>query len=96
MSEVARLWSNQGLSVLHRDTLVFNSGFKPGSLTPKACVLFTALRHHHPIFLFIKHSKEHLFEIESFCNIINVFTVNFDQFNASLKSMLFFLIMLAH
>ncbi len=26
----------------------------------------------------------HLFEMETFCNIINVFTVTFDQFNASL------------
>ncbi len=27
---------------------------------------------------------QHLFEIESFCNIINVFIASFDQFNASL------------
>ncbi len=27
--------------------------------------------------------KQHLFEIEIICNIINVFTVTFDQFNAS-------------
>ncbi len=33
----------------------------------------------------IESSKEqHLFEIETFWNIINVFTVTFDQFNASL------------
>ncbi len=32
-----------------------------------------------------KSSKEqHLFETEIFCNIINVFTVIFDQFNASM------------
>ncbi len=29
-------------------------------------------------------SKEHLFERENFCNIINVFAVISDQFNASL------------
>ncbi len=28
--------------------------------------------------------EQHLFEIEIFCNIINVFTATFDQFNASL------------
>ncbi len=28
--------------------------------------------------------KQHLFTIEIFCNLINVFTVTFDQFNASL------------
>ncbi len=28
--------------------------------------------------------EQHLFEIEIFCNIINVFTVTFDQFNESL------------
>jgi len=27
--------------------------------------------------------EQHLFEIEIFCNIINIFTVTFDQFNAS-------------
>ncbi len=27
----------------------------------------------------------YLFEIEIFCNIINVFTVTFDQFNASFQ-----------
>ncbi len=33
---------------------------------------------------FILSSKEqNLFEIEIFCNIINVFAVNFEQFNAS-------------
>ncbi len=33
----------------------------------------------------IESSKEqHLFEVEIFCNIIHVFTVTFDQFNASL------------
>ncbi len=35
----------------------------------------------------IESSKEqHLFETEIFCNIINVFTVTFDQFNASLMN----------
>ncbi len=39
----------------------------------------------------IESSKEqHLFEIEIFCNIINVFTVSFDQFNASLIDINFF------
>ncbi len=28
--------------------------------------------------------EQHLFESEIFCNIINAFTVTFDQFNASL------------
>jgi len=45
------------------------------------------------ILWWIESSKEqHLFEIESFCNIINAFTVSFDQFNASLlnKSIHFF------
>ncbi len=28
--------------------------------------------------------EQHLFEVEIFCNIIHVFTVTFDQFNASL------------
>jgi len=28
--------------------------------------------------------KQHLFEIESFCNIMNIVTVTLDQFNASL------------
>jgi len=41
MSEVTRLWSNLGLSVLLKDTLVSHSGFEPGSFTPKACVLST-------------------------------------------------------
>ncbi len=37
------------------------------------------------IIWWIESSKEqHLFEIEIFCNIISVFTVTFDQFNASL------------
>ncbi len=27
--------------------------------------------------------QQHLFEIEIFCNIINVFTVTFDKLNAS-------------
>ncbi len=42
--------------------------------------------------LWIERSKEHLFDKEIFCNIINVFTVTFDQFNASLrnKSIIFF------
>ncbi len=31
-----------------------------------------------------KFKRPHLFEIEIFCNIINVFTVTFDQFDASL------------
>jgi len=26
--------------------------------------------------------EQYLFQIEKFCNIINIFTVNFDQFNA--------------
>ncbi len=30
--------------------------------------------------------EQHLFEIEIFCNIIIVFTVTFDQFNASLPN----------
>ncbi len=35
----------------------------------------------------IESSKEqHLFEIETFWNIINVFTVTFDQFNVSLMN----------
>ncbi len=38
------------------------------------------------ILWWIESSKEHLFEIESFCNIINIFTVTFDQFNASLMN----------
>ncbi len=34
-----------------------------------------------------KHFKEqHLFKIEIFCNITNVFTATFDQFNASLMN----------
>ncbi len=43
----------------------------------------------------IESSKEqHFFKIEIFCYIINVFTVTFDQFNASLinKSINFFLL----
>ncbi len=32
----------------------------------------------------IKLKKQHLFKTEIFCNIKNVFTVTFDQFNASL------------
>ncbi len=28
--------------------------------------------------------EQHLFEIEILCNILNVFTVTFDQFNTSL------------
>ncbi len=36
-------------------------------------------------FWWIERSKDqYLFEIEIFCNIINVLTVKFDQFNASL------------
>ncbi len=37
--------------------------------------------------------EKHLLEIEIFCNIINVFTVSFDDFNACLliKSINFFL-----
>ncbi len=44
------------------------------------------------IFLDSQMNRQHLFEIEIFCNIINVFTVTFDQFNASLmnKSINFF------
>ncbi len=35
----------------------------------------------------IESSKEqHLFEIEIFCNIINIFTITFDQFNMSLMN----------
>jgi len=30
--------------------------------------------------------EQHLFETEIFCNIINVFTVTFDQFNAFLQN----------
>ncbi len=30
--------------------------------------------------------EQHLFEIEIFCNIINVFTVTFDQLNAFLMN----------
>ncbi len=44
-------------------------------------------------YIFHESSKEqHLFEIEIFSNIINVFAVAFDQFNASLmnKSINFF------
>ncbi len=34
----------------------------------------------------IERSKElHIFEMEIFCNIINVFALTFDQFNASQK-----------
>ncbi len=33
-----------------------------------------------------KCDKKHLFKIEIFCNIRNVFTVTFDQFNTSLLS----------
>ena len=38
MSEVARLWSNEGLRVLLRYTMVYGSqsGIEPESLTPKA------------------------------------------------------------
>ncbi len=32
--------------------------------------------------------EQHLFEIEIFCNIINDFTVTFDQFNASFMNIL--------
>ncbi len=43
------------------------------------CMLFFRIHR------WIESSKEqHLFEIEIFCNIINVITVTFDQFNASL------------
>ncbi len=42
------------------------------------CILFFRIHR------WIESSKEqHLFEIEAFCNIINVFTVTFEQFNAS-------------
>jgi len=39
-----------------------------------------------------KFKERDLFEIEIFCNIIHIFTVTFDQFNASLlnKSINFF------
>ncbi len=33
-----------------------------------------------------KFKRKHLFDIEIYCNIINVFTVTFDQFNASLMN----------
>ncbi len=36
------------------------------------------------ILWWIENSKQHLFETEVFCNIINVFTVTFDQFIGSL------------
>ncbi len=43
-------------------------------------------------FWWIERSKDqHLFEIEIFCNIINVLTVKFDQFNASLLNKYSFL-----
>ncbi len=46
------------------------------------CILFFR------ILWWIESSKEqHLFEIGIFCNIINAFTVTFDQFNASLMSL---------
>ncbi len=35
--------------------------------------------------LWIEHSKEHLFEIETFCKIINGFTVTTDHFTAAKK-----------
>ncbi len=39
----------------------------------------------HFLFWRIESSKEqHLLEMEIFCNIINIFTVTFDQFNAAL------------
>ncbi len=42
------------------------------------------------IIWWIESSKEqHLFEIEIFCNVINVFTITFDQFNASLLNKTF-------
>ncbi len=53
-----------------------------------SCILFFKIHR------WIESSKEqHLFETEIFCNIINVLTVTFDQFNASLmnKSINFFL-----
>ncbi len=33
-----------------------------------------------------KFSEWHLFEMEIFCNIINVFTGSFDEFNATLSN----------
>ncbi len=36
-------------------------------------------------------NRKHLFEIEILCNIINVFTVTFDQFNASFLNSINFL-----
>ncbi len=30
--------------------------------------------------------NQHLFEIEIFCNIVNIFTVTFDKFNAYLMN----------
>jgi len=48
-SNLQLLYMSEGLSVLLRDTWVSNSGIKPGSLTPKVCVLSTATSpsHHH-------------------------------------------------
>ncbi len=40
----------------------------------KACDIFKEKK---------KVQKKHLFEIEIFCNILFVFTVTFDRFNAS-------------
>ncbi len=51
------------------------------------CILFFRIHR------WIKSSKElHLFEIEIFYNILHVFTVTFDQFNAALmhKNIIFF------
>jgi len=49
--------------------------------TQLSCLIFLW----KPWYIFLENSKEqHLFEIENFCNIINEFTVTFDQFNASL------------
>ncbi len=41
---------------------------------------------------FDEYKQKLLFEVDIFCNILNVFTVTFDQFNASLlnKSLHFF------
>ncbi len=48
---------------------------------------FLALLIFFRILRLIESSKEqHLFQIEIFCDIINVFTVTFDQFNASLMN----------
>ncbi len=39
---------------------------------------------------YLRNKEQHLFEIETFCIIINVITITFDQFNASLKILISF------